>query len=265
VVGTSQYDPYGRRVQHSGTADSAMGYAGQWTDPSTGLLYLRARDYDSDTGQFLTVDPALDQTHQPYTYADNNPLTLTDPSGLSATDWLNHTLTSGAGGVNHLVDALSSGASCTYKHDGWYLSGEITGTLAPVALTGGAAIYQELRVASELDTLTTCSGGIPGRLARVTEARFGGSPSLGAPRCRARLRYRGRRPTRGHNVGRNCPATYFAGRCRKVAHRTVLGVCLRNAERGIGSTSVPIKPRLCARRLYSRGGSRVRPAESPLR
>jgi RHS repeat-associated protein len=172
VVGTSQYDPYGRRVQHSGTADSAMGYTGQWTDPSTGLLYLRARDYDPSTGQFLTVDPALDQTHQPYTYADNNPLTLTDPSGLSATDWLNHTLSSGAGGHavsflegaanaitagggNHLVDALSSGASCTYKHDGWYLSGEITGTLAPAALTGGAAIYQELRVASELDILTT--------------------------------------------------------------------------------------------------------------
>ena len=35
----------------------AVAYAGQYTDPATGLQYLRARYYDPATQQFLTVDP----------------------------------------------------------------------------------------------------------------------------------------------------------------------------------------------------------------
>jgi hypothetical protein len=47
-------------------------------------VHLRARDYDPATGQFLTVDPAVDSTRQPYAYTGNSPLQLTDPSGLDA-------------------------------------------------------------------------------------------------------------------------------------------------------------------------------------
>jgi RHS repeat-associated protein len=46
-----------------------MGYSGNWTDELTGLVYLRARDYDPSTGQFLSVDPAVSSTQQPYAYA----------------------------------------------------------------------------------------------------------------------------------------------------------------------------------------------------
>ena len=40
------------------------------------------RYYDPETGQFLTVDPLVDQTGQPYAYIKGNPVNLMDPSGL---------------------------------------------------------------------------------------------------------------------------------------------------------------------------------------
>jgi RHS repeat-associated protein len=83
VVGTTEYDAYGNRTNYTGTADSAIGYTGNWTDPTTGLVYLRARDYDPATGQFLTVDPEVDTTRQPYAYAANDPLDSSDPTGLN--------------------------------------------------------------------------------------------------------------------------------------------------------------------------------------
>ena len=84
AVGTTEYDPYGNRSQHTGSSDSSIGYTGAWTDPTTALVYLRARDYDPGTGQFTSVDPALDATRQPYEYGGNQPLARSDPSGLDA-------------------------------------------------------------------------------------------------------------------------------------------------------------------------------------
>jgi RHS repeat-associated protein len=44
-------------------------------DPETGLIYMRARYYDPITSQFLSVDPLLAQTQQPYQYTAGNPST----------------------------------------------------------------------------------------------------------------------------------------------------------------------------------------------
>jgi RHS repeat-associated protein len=52
------------------------------TDTSTGLDQLGARQYDPSTGRFISVDPMVDQTQQPYSYAGDNPVTNTDPTGL---------------------------------------------------------------------------------------------------------------------------------------------------------------------------------------
>jgi RHS repeat-associated protein len=82
VTGTQSFDAYGTQTASSGAASTVFGFTGNLTDAITGLLYLRARDYDPATGQFLTVDPALDSTHQPYAYAGNDPVLNTDPTGL---------------------------------------------------------------------------------------------------------------------------------------------------------------------------------------
>ena len=62
---------------------SAFGYAGQYTDATTGLSDMRARWYAPGTGEFTSVDPALAETGQPYEYAGDDPVNGWDPSGLS--------------------------------------------------------------------------------------------------------------------------------------------------------------------------------------
>jgi hypothetical protein len=44
--------------------------------------YLINRYYDPTTAQFLSVDPAVSATQQPYAYVGDNPTNTTDPSGL---------------------------------------------------------------------------------------------------------------------------------------------------------------------------------------
>jgi RHS repeat-associated protein len=63
------------------TTATPFGYAGGYTDP-TGLLYLLNRYYDPATGQFISVEPAVAQTNQPYAYAGGDPVASSDPSGL---------------------------------------------------------------------------------------------------------------------------------------------------------------------------------------
>lgn len=57
VAATFSYSPYGVTEAKSGSADTRLRFAGQYEDASTGLYYLRARDYDPVTAQFLTRDP----------------------------------------------------------------------------------------------------------------------------------------------------------------------------------------------------------------
>ncbi|MEV6120090.1 RHS repeat-associated core domain-containing protein [Streptomyces sp. NPDC052077] len=52
---------------------------------NTGLTHLGAREYDLQTGRFLSVDPVMDlsdpQQIHGYTYGNNNPLLYSDPDG----------------------------------------------------------------------------------------------------------------------------------------------------------------------------------------
>ena len=85
LTGTTSYDAWGNPQTSSGlTATTPFGFAGGYTDPD-GLIYLVNRYYDPATGQFMSVDPDLAQTQQPYQYADGNPVSETDPTGDSAT------------------------------------------------------------------------------------------------------------------------------------------------------------------------------------
>ncbi len=81
VEGTFTYGPYGELTGSTGTATTPLGYDGQYTNSDTGLIYLRAREYDPKTAQFLSVDPLVWLTRAPYTYAGDNPLNFGDPTG----------------------------------------------------------------------------------------------------------------------------------------------------------------------------------------
>ncbi|MFC5099639.1 RHS repeat-associated core domain-containing protein [Kibdelosporangium philippinense] len=61
------------------------GFLGGSQDTGTGLTHLGAREYDPDTGRFISVDPVLaigdPQQLNGYTYSNNSPVTMSDPSG----------------------------------------------------------------------------------------------------------------------------------------------------------------------------------------
>src|SRR5919198_2079825 len=79
VAATYNYDAYGKRTSVTGSLYNPFGYAGEYTDGESGLLYLRARYYDPATQQFLTRDPIEAVTEQPYGYSLGTPTNLVDP------------------------------------------------------------------------------------------------------------------------------------------------------------------------------------------
>jgi RHS repeat-associated protein len=84
LTGTTSYDAWGNPQTPSGvTNNTPFGFAGDYTDP-TGLNYNLHRYYDPQTGQFISVDPIVDETASPYGYASQDPVNNYDPSGMSA-------------------------------------------------------------------------------------------------------------------------------------------------------------------------------------
>ncbi len=84
VEGTFTYGGYGNLTGSTGTATTPLGYAGQYTEANTGLIYLRARSYEPATAQFTSVDPDVASTGSPYGYAKGDPIDGGDPSGLAS-------------------------------------------------------------------------------------------------------------------------------------------------------------------------------------
>jgi RHS repeat-associated protein len=78
---TISYTPYGTPTTTSGTPTTNLLYASQYTDPTSGLNYMRARWYDPTTAQFMSVDPAVAVTGATYSYAGDNPADFADPTG----------------------------------------------------------------------------------------------------------------------------------------------------------------------------------------
>jgi RHS repeat-associated protein len=93
-VHRQRYTPYGDVRGLANQLDTQLGWLGQVEDDDvTGLTYLNARYYDPATTRFISPDPILRPqdpgTLNPYTYARNNPITLSDPTGLEPGSWCN--------------------------------------------------------------------------------------------------------------------------------------------------------------------------------
>ncbi|MFJ2558274.1 MULTISPECIES: polymorphic toxin-type HINT domain-containing protein [unclassified Streptomyces] len=90
TVRIRKQDPFGNQRGTStvgANLQSHTGFLGATRDDSSGFQPLGARLYDPLVGRFLSADPVLDLNDvlqsNGYTYAHNNPVTMSDPTGLA--------------------------------------------------------------------------------------------------------------------------------------------------------------------------------------
>ncbi|MGW4743528.1 polymorphic toxin-type HINT domain-containing protein [Streptomyces sp. NPDC004290] len=127
------------------------GFLGKTDDKTTGLTHIGAREYDPAVGQFISVDPLL-SLDQPgslngYSYANQNPTTASDPTGLESCyphncsgdngtydDYKEENdpaATGGSGGNSGTASTTSSGST----------SGSTSGSSGTTSGTGQPVIY----------------------------------------------------------------------------------------------------------------------------
>jgi RHS repeat-associated protein len=113
TVGRHDFLPFGEEIAaNSGGRDDTFGtqdfvnqkFTGQERDAETGLDFFHARYFSAALGRFNSPDPAnvgadlfKPQSWNGYTYVNNNPLTLIDPTGLTTCD----------GNGNHCYDSIT--------------------------------------------------------------------------------------------------------------------------------------------------------------
>ncbi|MDX2678834.1 RHS repeat domain-containing protein [Streptomyces sp. NY05-11A] len=88
-VARRAYKPYGEiRGTKPSSWPNKRGYLGVGIDDAaTGLTHIGAREYDQASGRFLSADPIIDIADplqmNGYAYANNSPVSKSDPTGLS--------------------------------------------------------------------------------------------------------------------------------------------------------------------------------------
>ena len=151
-------------------------------DPQTGLVYLRARYYDPSTAQFLTRDPLGQLTRQPYSYANDNPINNTDPTGLDCG------ITDPGGCINDAVGGAASVASNagTFVANNWRpiaSAAADVGTAAACTFSAGTACGFAIGVnlAAQSALVATGAGSTGHKIALIgVNVLLAGGASAGA-------------------------------------------------------------------------------------
>ncbi|HEV2247638.1 MAG TPA: RHS repeat-associated core domain-containing protein, partial [Terriglobia bacterium] len=83
---TYNYDSFGNQTASTGSVSNRFFFTARESVAKTGLYYYRARYYDPTAGRFLSEDPlrSSNGTIDLYQYAENNPISFEDPTGLEA-------------------------------------------------------------------------------------------------------------------------------------------------------------------------------------
>lgn len=100
------------------------------THRQTGLYYYGARYYNPRTSIFISVDPLTEQTMTPYQYTYQNPINLTDPSGM-APEWIPNGDGTWTAEKGDSAWSLHKDAGISFEEAKQLLSGQINGTLQP--------------------------------------------------------------------------------------------------------------------------------------
>lgn len=161
VALSRRYTPYGTVAATSGSFDLPIGFAGGVTDPTTGEVRMGFRDYAPTIGRFTTPDPArLGGGLDLEGYADDDPVTLQDPTGLKAAPVINDPgtpnsdgadLPSGLGAVVSAYDGVGVTAEVHVSRKG--ISGCVGGGIG----AGGGVSFSDSAPQSHTGLYTTGS------------------------------------------------------------------------------------------------------------
>ena len=135
VAARYAYDPFGQlRAAEGPAADwNLVRFSSRPVDPESGLVDLRARQYDPRLGRFVTPDPAGQLGGMNlYAYVGGDPTSATDPRGLwprlpDPLGALDEALDAGSDVVGGAGDLVGSGARWTWDN---VAAPAIEGTLA---------------------------------------------------------------------------------------------------------------------------------------
>jgi len=151
------FDPFGNRTLYTGDANATRhGFTGHEMLPEVGLIHMNGRVYDPLIARFVSADPFIQfpdnlQSYNRYSYASNNPMLYTDPSGYG---WFSKFFKSTIGKIVTAV-AVVVASVLTY--------GAVTAALTSyTAAAGGATLFGTTAVTAAGATTLTAStlGGI---------------------------------------------------------------------------------------------------------
>ncbi len=138
VTDSYSYDVFGAPRNTTGTTANNFQYTGQQRDGNAnrGLYYLRARSYDPALGRFLSRDPL--RFGNPYAYAGNDPVNLTDPTGLCPWGVPQRVCDAGSAAKSATVTVAKVVAPVAFQCAVWGGSGALLGGGLPGAAVGCA-------------------------------------------------------------------------------------------------------------------------------
>ena len=101
VTDTYVYDAFGQTLNHTGSTANSFMYAGQQYDSNIQQYYMRARDYNPESGIFTSRDPFFGNTEKPmtfskYEYVHDDPVNFIDATGMFTAGDVNMGTTLGA-------------------------------------------------------------------------------------------------------------------------------------------------------------------------
>ena len=140
------YTPWGEVASYDNFGNNAevawLYFTGKKTDDEVGLVYFGARFYNPKLGRFITADTIVQSPYNPqtlnrYTYCNNNPVNLVDPTGHK---WKWKSVVAAVvGAVVGVAITIASGGTLTAAY-GAFWGGVMAGALggaAGGAVTGG--------------------------------------------------------------------------------------------------------------------------------
>ena len=164
VVWRARYTPFGQAIIVKQTITNNLRQPGQYYDAETGLAYNLNRDYDATLGRYVEADPiGLNGGLNIYGYANQNPLTFTDPGGLTPNGTAIGS-TVGAGIVtlgSVVVDVVTGGVNVAASPSeiavGAALGGTIGNAVSNAMSSSGSGASSSSSSASSSSSSSQCS------------------------------------------------------------------------------------------------------------